>query len=456
MFRDIFTIPELRAKLFITLALLVIYRMGTFVPIPGIATDQVLALFNQYSEQSAGLGRMMGMINMFNGGALTNASVFALGIMPYITASILFQILTTMMPALKAMQKEGESGRRKINQYTRYATLALCIFQSYVICAGLQSMEGGILVPNPGFFSFILVGMICLTTGTMIVMWLGEMITEFGLGNGISIIIMAGIIAALPAGIAEFSKQLSDGSGTVNYGTLAFLIVFFCLVTIAIIYTTLGQRRIPIRQNRRAGVSNNNARAQYLPLKVNMSGVIPIIFAQAMIMFPGLLASIPNLEAIGRYFAPGGVAYNVFYVGLIVFFAFFYTAMIFNPEEMSENMKQGGTFIPGIRPGQETQSYFEGLLVRLTVVGAVVLAVIAIIPQILTFQFQISFALAGIFGGTGLLIVVGVALDLIQKVEGHQFSKGFASMMESTTPSGGGSGAKINNPAPGSSAEAGA
>lgn len=413
--------------------------MGTFVPIPGIDTDQVNNLFNSMSQQSEGLGRMMSMVNMFNGGALTNASVFALGIMPYITASILFQILTTMVPSLKAMQKEGESGRRKINQYTRYATLVLCTFQSYVICAGLQTMADGVLVPNPGFLSFILVGMICLTTGTMIVMWLGEMITEFGLGNGISIIIMAGIIAALPAGVAEFAAQLSDGSGTVTYGTLAFLLVFFCVVTISIIYTTLGQRRIPIRQNRRAGAASNNARAQYLPLKVNMSGVIPIIFAQAMIMFPGLLASVPSLEFVGRYFAPGGVLYNSFYIGLIIFFAFFYTAMIFNPEEMAENMKQGGTFIPGIRPGQETQSYFEGLLVRLTVVGAVVLAVIAIIPQVLTFQFQISFALAGIFGGTGLLIVVGVALDLIQKVEGHQFSRGFASMMESSTPSGGSS-----------------
>lgn len=434
---NIFKIAELRQKLLVTLGLLVIYRMGTFVPIPGIDTSEVMRLFTQLSEQSAGLGKMMGMINMFNGGALTNASVFALGIMPYITASILFQILTTMLPALKAMQKEGESGRKKITQYTRYATLGLCIFQSYVICAGLQNMQGGVLVPNPGFFSFILAGMVCLTTGTMIVMWLGEMITEFGLGNGISIIIMAGIIAALPAGIAEFATQLNDGSGSVNYGTLAFLIAFFFIVTVAIIYTTLGQRRIPIRQNRRAGAASDNARAQYLPLKVNMAGVIPIIFAQAMIMFPGLLASIPQLESIGRYFAPGGVLYNIFYIGLIVFFAFFYTAMIFNPEEMSENMKQGGTFIPGIRPGQETQVYFELLLVRLTVIGSVVLAVIAIIPQILSFQFQISFALAGIFGGTGLLIVVGVALDLIQKVEGHLYSQSFSTMLESSSPSGG-------------------
>jgi len=197
---NIFKIPELRQKLFVTLGLLVIYRMGTYVPIPGIDTQAVMRLFEQMSDQSAGLGKMMTMVNMFNGGALNNASIFALGIMPYITASILFQILTTMLPALKQMQKEGESGRRKINQYTRYATLVLCTFQSYVICAGLQNMSGGVLVPNPGFFSFIMAGMICLTTGTMIVMWLGEMITEFGLGNGISIIIMAGIIAALPSG----------------------------------------------------------------------------------------------------------------------------------------------------------------------------------------------------------------------------------------------------------------
>jgi preprotein translocase subunit SecY len=427
----VFRIPELQKKLWITLALLVVYRMGTFITIPGIDSGAVDRMFEQFHQEGAGIGKMMGMVNMFSGGALRNASIFALGIMPYITASILFQILTTMLPALKQMQKDGESGRRKINQYTRYATLILCIFQSFVICKGLQVLADGALVPNPGFLSFVLVGMICLTTGTMIVMWLGEMITEFGLGNGISIIIMAGILAELPSGIREFYVQLHDGSGGVNYGTLAFLLVFFVVVTVAIIYTTLGQRRIPIRQNRRAGVNATSTRAQYLPLKVNMAGVIPIIFAQAMIMFPGILASIPSLERIGVYFQPGAVVYNVCYLGLIVFFCYFYTAMIFNPEEMAENMKQGGTFIPGIRPGLETQQYFETLLVRITTFGAIVLAIIAVIPQFLTAQFHISYQLAGIFGGTGLLIVVGVALDLIQKVEGHLYSRNFSAMLES-------------------------
>jgi preprotein translocase subunit SecY len=428
----IFQIPDLRKKLLITLGLLIVYRMGTFITMPGIDSGAVSQLFEQFNQQSAGVGKMMGMVNMFSGGALKNASIFALGIMPYITASILFQILTTMLPALKQMQKDGESGRRKINQYTRYATLALCTFQSFVICRGLEALENGALVPNPGFLSFVLIGMISLTTGTIIVMWLGEMITEFGLGNGISIIIMVGIISALPSGIQAFATQLQDGSGAVNYGTLAFLLGFFFVVTIAIIYTTLGQRRIPIRQNRRAGAaSGDTARAQYLPLKVNMAGVIPIIFAQAMIMFPSILASIPSLEVIGRYFQHGSVAYNVFYLGLFIFFCYFYTAMIFNPEEMAENMKQGGTFIPGIRPGIETQTYFENLLVKITTFGALVLALIAVIPQFLTAQFQISFALAGIFGGTGLLIVVGVALDLIQKVEGHLYSRNFSAMLES-------------------------
>ncbi|MBF0198500.1 MAG: preprotein translocase subunit SecY [Planctomycetes bacterium] len=427
--KGIFTIPELKKKLMITAILLIVYRMGTFVTIPGIDTDQVNKLFEELNQQANGLGKMMGMVNMFSGGALSNASVFALGIMPYITASILFQILTTIMPALKQMQKDGESGRRKINQYTRYVTLGLCIVQSSFICSGLQGLNNGMLVPNPGFMSFILVGMICLTTGTMIVMWLGEMITEFGLGNGISIIIMAGIIAALPAGISDFVTQLKSGS--VNYLTVCILLAFFVGVTIAIVYTTLGQRRIPIRQNRRAGGAGENARAQYLPLKVNMAGVIPIIFAQAIIMFPVLVGQLDSLSWIGKYFQQGAVAYTLFYLGAILFFCFFYTAMIFNPEEMSENMKQGGTFIPGIRPGVETQHYFEKLLVRITTVGALILAVIAIIPQILANQFQISFALAGIFGGTGLLIVVGVALDLIQKVEGYLFSQNFSSMLES-------------------------
>ena len=427
----IFQVPELRKKLLVTLGLLVVYRMGTFLTLPGIDSDAVNQLFEQFGQQKAGLGKMMDMMNMFSGGALRNASIFALGIMPYITASILFQILTTMIPALKQLQKDGESGRRKINQYTRYATLALCTFQSSVICNSLQALENGALVPNPGFMSFVLVGMVCLTTGTMIVMWLGEMITEFGLGNGISIIIMAGILAELPTGVQSFAAQLQDGGGAVNYGTLAFLLGFFFMVTVAIIYTTLGQRRIPIRQNRRSGGASQSNRAQYLPLKVNMAGVIPIIFAQAMIMFPSLLSSIPALSFIGPYVQPGSFAYNVFYLGLIVFFCYFYTAMIFNPEEMAENMKQGGTFIPGIRPGLETQEYFEKLLVRLTTFGALTLALIAVIPQILNAQLHIDYALAGIFGGTGLLIVIGVALDLIQKVEGHLTSQNFSAMLRS-------------------------
>jgi preprotein translocase subunit SecY len=427
----IFQVPELRTKLLVTLGLLVVYRMGIFITLPGIDAVAVNDLFERMNQESGGVAKVMQTVNMFSGGALMNASIFALGIMPYITASILFQILGTMVPAIKQLQKDGEGGRKKINQYTRYATLALCTVQSFVICRSLESLDSGALVPHPGFLSFVFVAMVCLTTGTMIVMWLGEMITEFGLGNGISIIIMGGIIAELPTGIQQFALQLQDGSGSVTYGTLAFLLMFFFAVTAAIIYTTLGQRRIPIRQNRRAGGAQTHARAQYLPLRVNMSGVIPIIFAQALIMFPGIIGSIPGLESINRYFAPGSILYNVFYVLMIVFFAYFYTAMIFNPEEMSENMKQGGTFIPGIRPGIETQSYFEKLLVRLTTVGAISLAIIAIIPQILMSQIQISYALAGIFGGTGLLIVIGVAIDLIQKVEGHMVSRNFSAMLQS-------------------------
>lgn len=427
----IFTVPELRRKLYVTLFLLFVYRMGTFVTIPGIDIEAVNQIFERFNSQAAGVGRMMGMVNMFSGGALSNASVFSLGIMPYITASILFQILTTVFPALKQMQKEGESGRRKINQYTRYTTLVLCLIQSSVICRSLQNIEGGVLVPNPGFFSFILVGMICLTTGTMIVMWLGEMITEFGLGNGISIIIMAGIIAALPIGINQFASQFGDGSGDVNYLTLVFLLGFFLAVTIAIIYTTLGQRRVPIRQNRRVAGGGLEAGGQYLPLRVNMAGVIPIIFAQAMIMFPYMLGQVAGLDFLQKYFAYGTVLYTLIYLGLIVFFCFFYTAMIFNPAEMSENMKQGGTFVPGIRPGAETARFFEVLILRITVVGAAVITIIAIIPQILTDNFNINVSLAGIFGGTGLLIVVGVALDLIQKVEGHLLTQNFKSMLDS-------------------------
>jgi preprotein translocase subunit SecY len=430
----IFKIEELRNKLFITMGLLFVYRLGTFVTIPGIDTVKVGEMFEEMGKNAAGVNKMLGMIDMFNGGALTNASVFALGIMPYITASILFQILTTAMPALKALQKEGESGRKKISQYTRYATLVLCLFQSFFICTALQKMYNGMLVPDPGFFSFVLVGMVCLTTGTMIVMWLGEMITEFGLGNGISVIIMAGIIAALPPGIKKFYNTFNDGSGDVNYLTLLFLVVFFLGVTIAIIYTTIGQRRIPIRQNRRSGSGDSaSSRAQYLPLKVNMAGVIPIIFAQAIMMFPMILSNLESMTFLQTYFSPGAFSYNVLYVFLIVFFCFFYTAMIFNPVEMAENMKQGGTFIPGIRPGKETETHIEVILIRLTVVGSIILAVIAIIPQILVARIGLDFSLAGIFGGTGLLIVVGVALDLIQKIEGYIYSRNFSQMLESNS-----------------------
>ncbi|MBF0243659.1 MAG: preprotein translocase subunit SecY [Planctomycetes bacterium] len=428
----IFQIPDLRRKLFFMLGLLVVYRMGTFVTIPGIDSAQINRLISQIQSESEGIGRVMGLANMFSGGAISNAAVFSLGIMPYITASILFQILTSVFPELKKMQKEGESGRRKINQYTRYATLALCAFQGFMICKFLQSPIGGInLVSDPGPV-FMLVGVVSLMAGTMIVMWLGEMITEFGIGQGISVIIMAGIVADLPKGIWSLFEQVED-SGGVSYMTIIFLVSFFFVMLVTIIYMTLGQRRIPIEQNRRSAMGKAwGGQKKYLPLRVNQAGVIPIIFAQSLIMFPALLGNIEMFSFMKDWFAPGQVVYTLLFVTLIVFFTFFYTALVFNPQEMAENMKQGGTFIPGIRQGNETQKELNDILTSITVVGATMLAIIAIIPQFLSNSFQVNHQLAGMFGGTGLLIVVGVALDLIQKIEGHMMSYNFDSLLQST------------------------
>lgn len=422
----IFKIPELKRKLVITLMILFFYRMGTYITIPGIDVDAINRIFEHIRQEQGGMSRLMGMANMFTGGAMSKAAVFSLGIMPYITASILFQILSSVYPSLKKLQKDGESGRKKINQYTRYAAVVICLFQSFMLCRLLpQAFGESNIVTNPGPM-FVFSGMVCLTTGTMIVMWLGEMITEFGLGNGISIIIMAGILAELPVGVMQFAGQLSDESGS-GYLTLFFLVGFFVLVTIAIVYTTLGQRRVPIRQHRRAG--GGDGLRQYLPLKVNMAGVIPIIFAQSLMMFPAFLSQLPALAFLQNYFQPGQASWMIPYLSLIIFFCFFYTSMMFNPVEMAENMKQGGTFIPGVRPGQETSAFLELLLVRLTVVGATVLAVIAIVPNFLYSAFDINYVLAGIFGGTGLLIVVGVTLDLLQKIEGYMLSHNFDALL---------------------------
>ncbi len=427
----VFTVLELRKKLLITLSLIVVFRMGTYVTIPGIDSDELSRLFEQFRREQSGLGRLMGMANMFSGGAIAQAAVFSLGIMPYITASILFQILATVYPSLKKLQKEGEGGRRKLNQYTRYATLVICVFQASMICRALeQPMDQIHLVKHPGMV-FMVTGVVALTAGTMIVMWLGEMITEFGLGNGSSLIIMAGIMAHLPIGLADFAQQLMEEGGS-GYLTVAFLMGFFLAMVIGIVYTTLGQRRIPIRQQRRVvAAETGGGLRQYLPLRVNMAGVIPIIFAQSIIMFPAFLGQLPHLHFLQDAFKPGQLSWTVLYLVLIVFFCFFYTSMVFNPSEMADNMKQGGTFIPGIRPGQETARFLETLLIRITVVGAVVLAVIAIVPHFLSASLHISYALAGIFGGTGLLIVVGVALDLIQKIEGHLLTYNFDALVES-------------------------
>lgn len=415
-----FRIPELKRRLLFTGMILLIYRLGSHVPTPGINRSALSAFFDAQS------GSLMGLYDMFSGGNLSNATVFALGIMPYISASIIFQLLQAVVPYFEKLAKEGEAGRKKITQYTRFATVGLALVQSFGMAAGLEQMSGGI-VTTPGL-GFKLLTMITLTAGTVFVMWLGEQITERGIGNGISMIIFIGIVARYPTDILNTGQQLASGDMHILKALL--VAVFMLFVVGGIIAITQGQRKIPVQYAKKiVGRRVYGGANTHIPLKVNTAGVIPIIFAQSMIMFPATLMNIfPDvgfLATLGRLFLPPNPVYVIVYSSLIILFAYFYTAVILNPVDLADNMKKNSGFIPGVRPGKKTAEYIDRVLTRVTLPGAVFLAVIAILPDLMISILKVPFY----FGGTGLLIVVGVALDTLQQIESHLLMRHYDGFM---------------------------
>ena len=410
-YQSMFRIPELKRRLLFTGLILLIYRLGGHVPVPGINQEALKAFFN---EQKDGL---LGLYDMFSGGNLSGATIFALGIMPYISASIIFQLLQAVVPYFEKLAKEGEEGRKKITQYTRYSTVVLALIQSFSMAAGLENAQGMQLVLHPGIW-FKIMTAITLTAGCVFVMWLGEQITERGIGNGISLIIFIGIVARYPTDIMLTGQQLIDGQMHILKAII--IGVFMLFVIGGIIAITQGQRKIPVQYAKKiVGRRVFGGAATHIPLKVNTSGVIPIIFAQAIIMFPATLGGIfPNNEFLIRmsqwFMAPHPV-YVVIYSALIILFAYFYTAVILNPVDLADNMKKNSGFIPGVRPGKKTAEYIDRVLTRVTLPGAVFLAVIALLPDLMISFLNVPFY----FGGTGLLIVVGVALDTLQQIESH-------------------------------------
>jgi preprotein translocase subunit SecY len=410
--RNIFRVPELKRRVLFTCALLIVYRIGAHVPTPGVDAH-ALAIFFQRQA-----GNLLGLMDVFTGGALRRLSVFALGIMPYISASIILQLLAVVIPALEKLQKEGEQGRKKITQYTRYGTVGLSAIQALGIAIGLEGMQmgGAAVVPAPGW-GFRLMTTLTLTGGTIFLMWLGEQISERGIGNGISLLIFAGIIVRMPEAI--FASWTLITQGEMNPLVFLALLVLMVLVVAAVIIMTLGQRRIPVQYAKRVvGRRVYGGQSTHIPLRVNTAGVIPVIFASSIIAFPATIAQFvkhPWALAIQSWLRFGSAPYTILYGGGIIFFTYFYTAIIFNPTDVADNMKKYGGFIPGIRPGSKTAEFIERVLDRITLVGALYLAAISILPEILITWMNVPFY----FGGTSLLIVVGVALDTVQQVESH-------------------------------------
>lgn len=406
-------IPELRKRIIFTILMLAVYRIGVQIPTPGINGEALAAFFEQNAST------LFGMFNMFSGGALKNFSIFALGIMPYISASIIIQLLTVVIPQLETLKKEGEAGRRKITKYTRYGTVVLSIIQGAFIAIGLEEMTGpggDMIVLHPGL-PFKLMTMLTLTSGTAFIMWLGEQMTERGIGNGISLIIFAGIVARGPQAILNLIQLVTSGQIVAFF--IPLLIVFMLFVVGVIVFFETSQRRIPIQYAKRViGRQVYAGQNSHLPLKINVSGVIPPIFASSIMMFPATIGSFIHVDWVQRASAamhPGTVWYYVAYVVMIVFFCFFYTAVQFNPDDVAENLKKNGGFIPGIRPGKRTAEFIDKVLTRLTVIGATYLSVVCILPALLISEFNIPFY----FGGTALLIVVGVAIDTVSQIESH-------------------------------------
>jgi preprotein translocase subunit SecY len=430
-FATIGKLGDLKRRLIFLVAALVVYRIGTFIPVPGIDPSELARLFNQTR------GGILDMFNMFSGGALSRFSIFALGIMPYISASIIMQLMTVVSPQLEALKKEGESGRRKITQYTRYGTVVLSLFQALGISIALESQPG--LVLDPGL-PFRLITVVTLTTGTMFLMWLGEQITERGLGNGISMIIFGGIVAGLPAAAGGTIELVRTGAMSVFIAILIFVVVL--LTTAVVVFIEKGQRRILVNYaKRQVGNRLYGGQSSFLPLKLNMSGVIPPIFASSIILFPATLASwfgshegMTWLKDLAGALGPGQLLHIVLYAAAIIFFCFFYTALVFNSKETADNLKKSGAFVPGIRPGEQTARYIDRIITRLTLVGSIYITLVCLLPEFLQRQYNVPFY----FGGTSLLITVVVTMDFMAQLQAYLMSHQYESLLKKANFKGGG------------------
>ena len=416
--------PELRKKLAWTILILCMYRVGVHVPVPGIDAGALSHFFASMQ------GSVFALLDMFSGGGLSNVSVFALGIMPYISASIILQLLQVVSPEIKRMAKEeGQAGRRKITQYTRYLTVAITLIQGLGIATmleGMTSPEGAPVVMNPGW-EFRLVTIATLTAGTILIMWLGEQITAKGIGNGSSLIIFSGIVVGIPSALARSYQLIKAGDMNVLFAI--FILIMMLAVTVGIVFVERAQRRIPIQYaKRQIGRKMYGGQTTHLPLRINTAGVIPPIFAQSLLLFPATVAGFSTIEWLQQvvaWFQPTSIVYNIVFVALIFFFCFFYTAIIFEPKDIAENLKKAGGFVPGIRPGEKTREYIDHVLTRLTLWGGIYISIISVLPMLLIAQFNVPFY----FGGTSLLILVGVAIDFMGQVESHMISQQYGSLM---------------------------
>ncbi|MFH1407014.1 MAG: preprotein translocase subunit SecY [Candidatus Omnitrophota bacterium] len=424
-FLNVLKVSDLRKKIFFTSALIAVYRLGSYIPTPGIDSKALAAFFENLAKTRG--GTLFGVMNMFTGGAMERLTIFALGIMPYISASIILQLLTVVIPYLEKLAKEGgELGRRKLTQYTRYGTIVLSLIQSFFIALWLENpahFMGTQMVQSPGWW-FRIVTVITLCSGSAFIMWLGEQITEKGIGNGISLLITAGIISRLPAAAGQLFALVSilqPSRSQIPLYRVGLMTVIGFLVVLGVVMITQGQRKIPIQYAKRIiGRRIYGGQATYIPIRVNHAGVIPIIFAQSILLFPATIAGfIPNqaVQSFANFFMRGQAMYSVLYAGLIIFFTYFYTAITFNPIDVADNMKKYGGFVPGIRPGRPTAEFFAYVLDRVTLPGAIFLAIIAVFPDIIGAWFKVPYLIASFFGGTALLIVVGVMLDTMKQIE---------------------------------------
>lgn len=420
-------LKELRQRLFLVLVALLVFRFGTFIPVPGINPAALVELMDMQR------GTIVDIFNMFSGGALGRFSIFALGVMPYISAAIIMQLMSHAIPQLQQLRKEGEAGRRKITQYTRYFTVVLALFQSFGVAMALQNQGAGaglpvVIAPGPGF---ILAAVVTLTAGTVFLMWLGEQITERGIGNGISIIIFAGIVAELPNAIGSTLELVNTGQ--LGITTALFLLVMALAVTAFVVFVERGQRRITVNYAQRQGRRAYQSQSSHLPLKVNMAGVIPAIFASSLVLFPATISTwfgqaegVTFLQTVAEQLRPGQPIYITLFGGLVAFFCFFYTAIVFNSRETADNLKKSGAFIPGIRPGRQTADYIDYVLTRLTTVGAIYLVAVCLLPEFLIMRWNVPFY----FGGTSLLIIVVVTMDFMAQLQAHLMSHQYDSLLK--------------------------